>query len=85
MGFAWAILSPLARRRPHVLHVQKAIEDGLADFIMVYDLKRIEAQVEDGFYAGQRWVQRIGFKFENDIPCYGPMGQDFKRYVIIGR
>jgi len=83
LAFAWAVISPVALKRPHVIMTHNSIANGLMDLAEAYNLRRIEACVDESFVVGQRWIEKLGFKYESDIPLFGPQGQDFKRYVIL--
>jgi hypothetical protein len=83
LGFAWAIISPFARRRPHVKVMHDNVKFYLNTFINDYKLRRVEAQVDTGLTPGQVWIEKLGFIYENLIPKYGPTGNDFFRYVIL--
>lgn len=85
LGFAWAVLSPLARRRPHVKITHDAVFASLTEYIKSQNLRRLEANIDSQLYVGQRWVERLGFVKESEMPCFGPQGQDFFKYVIVRR
>lgn len=41
------------------------------------------ATTEKGFAAGCRWLEMLGFKFERDVPGYGPFGDDHALYARV--
>lgn len=81
LGTAWAMLSSEAKNHPYFVH--KAVMEGLEYFILRFKLKRVEANVSDELDPAKRWVERIGFIEESKMPCYGPRGETFIRYVML--
>lgn len=75
VGILWALLSADAGR--HMLWLHRAT-------LRVLDLQRwvrIEADVEEGFPAGCRWLELLGFKSEGQMPKYGLNGETHIRFV----
>ncbi len=35
-----------------------------------------------GFATGERWVTKLGFKFESQMLLYSPKGETFDQYVM---
>lgn len=85
LGFTWAVISPMARQRPHMLVMHYMVQEYLEDYIVMFNYRRIEANVNANFVIGQKWVQRLGFVKESEMPCFGPNGEDFIKYVIVRR
>jgi hypothetical protein len=77
-GICWALLSADSGR--HMLFLHRAVER----FISMNSWRRLEATVEKGFLAGCRWVELLGFKFEGEMPCYGPERETHLRYGRYG-
>ena len=80
LGFAWAIVSALARQHPRALH--GGVKLGLREMIEEHHLRRVEAVVLAHFWVGRRWLQALGFEEESLMPRYGPLGEDFIRVVL---
>lgn len=76
-GVAWALLSNEAAR--HMLWLHRAV----LRFIETQRLRRLEATVVEGFPAGCRWVELLGFEFEGRMRAYGPDGETHLRYARV--
>lgn len=74
MGTVWAVLSADAGR--HMLALHRATER----YLEMQQLRRIEAAVQKGFMPGCRWAELLGFRFEGEMPRYGPNGETYLRY-----
>jgi hypothetical protein len=74
MGVLWAVLSERAGGRMVWLH--RAVQR----FIELEPLRRLEATVEEGFPAGCRWLELLGFEHEGPMPGYGTNGETHIRY-----
>jgi hypothetical protein len=74
---AWAYVGEVPRRRwPAITaRVMRAIEDTHAA-----GYRRIEATVRDGFDAGHRWLQILGFERRCLLPVYDHEGYDHWLY-----
>ena len=46
-------------------------------------VRRIEADVLNGFAAGRRGVHLLGFDDEGLMRCYGPDGADYRRCALL--
>jgi hypothetical protein len=79
LGVAWAILSPLGRQHPLLVH--RAVMRGLEEIIGTHKLRRVECAVARDFLAGRRWVEVLGFEPECECPAYLPDGSTAIRYV----
>jgi len=73
-GICWALLAADPGKHMHALHF------AVKRFISLQPWRRLEATVEEGFGAGCRWVELLGFKFEGSMPKYGPKGETHLRY-----
>lgn len=74
MGILWAALSADAGQRMLWLH------RATLRFLDIKPLRRIEATVEDGFSAGCRWLELLGFEYEGRMRGYGLDGETHLRY-----
>jgi hypothetical protein len=78
-GVLWAVLSATAGK--HMLFLHRATRR----FIDLERWRRLEASVEVGFPAGERWLQLLGFKHEGPLEAFGANGEDHVRYARITR
>lgn len=78
-GLLWALLSAAAGGRMVWMH--RATQR----FLALEPLRRLEASVQEGFPAGCRWLEMLGFKYEGPLEAYGPNGEDHLRYARIHR
>ena len=75
VGSLWAVLSMQAPR--HML----ALHRGVVRFLDIHRyLRRLETTVAKGFAPGCRWVEKLGFRFEGEMPGYGVDGETHLRY-----
>jgi len=77
-GVCWAVLGANPGRHMRWLHY------AVKRFISMEPYIRLEASVEEGFPAGCRWVELLGFKFEGAMPKYGLDGKTHLRYGWYG-
>ena len=77
LGVLWAVLAADAGR--HMLWLHRATRR----FIDISPLQRLEATVEDGFPAGCRWLELLGFEYEGRMRAYGLNGETHLRYARI--
>lgn len=66
----WSVLSKEARKLPFGLHRQTKMLLELHE--REYSLHRIQMQVLEGFEAGYRWAESLGFQEEGLLRSYGP-------------
>jgi hypothetical protein len=52
-------------------------------FLVTCGIRRVEATVDVGFEAGDRWMKMLGFEFEGLMRAYRPDGADMKLYARI--
>lgn len=72
VGRAWSMLTPALLRRPKSLH-----RYALSQLLWAEEnlgLRRVESVVEDGNPAAHRWIKRLGFRHEAEMPHYGLNG-----------
>ena len=74
IGQAWAVLSKDAGK--HMIWINRAVKR----FMEMQDLKRIEATVDEGFFAGCRWARILGFEYEGPMRGFGPNGETHLRF-----
>jgi hypothetical protein len=76
-AMAWALISKDAGR--HMVGVHKAV----SGFLAGAKWRRIEASVDVGFAAGERWLKMLGFVCETPKPmrAYRPDGGDCYLYA----
>jgi hypothetical protein len=79
MGEMWAVLNGSTGC---VLGLNKAVRRVVAGVVRNMSLRRIQANVDANSKVAIRWAEWIGFKFEGEMPKYGPNGEDFLRYVM---
>ena len=74
IGVLWAVLSEAAGS--HMVWLHRATKR----FLTLQEWQRIEATVEEGFPAGCRWLELLGFKHEGPMPKYGLNGETHIRF-----
>ncbi len=79
MGHAWAVLSDALRARPMVLH--REVKRHLDQIDREFRLEQIFATVYEGFPAGRRWLERLGFREEGILTDYLGTGLTYRRSV----
>lgn len=52
------------------------IHRGVMRAFEVYPYKRLVATTETGFVQGRRWLELLGFQFQDTLIGYGPDGRD---------
>lgn len=81
IGLVWAAVAQDVGR--HMLWLHRAVRRYLDAVVMTHRVKRLEATVEEGFEAGCRWIELLGFRFEGRMPWYGLNGETHLRYARI--
>jgi hypothetical protein len=76
-ALAWALISKEAG--PHFRKFHGAV----FRFLQMSDFRRIEATVDVGFDAGERWLKLLGFEYEGRMTAYRPDGYDMLMYARI--
>lgn len=61
-GVAWAFISHDAGK--HMLAITRAVKR----YLVVCPYERVEAVVDEGFDAGHRWLESLGFELETPKP-----------------
>ncbi len=82
VGEAWGVPSVhvLNNKREVVLMAKAALRIILDQD---KDLNRIQAVVLDGFTAGERLAEILGFQCEGVMKKYGKNGEDFKLFALV--
>lgn len=57
----------------------------LAETARLHSLRRIETTVRQGFEAGHRWANMLGFTAEGILRRYAPDGSDYVMYALLPR
>ena len=76
-GILWAVLSADAGR--HMLFLHR----GVKRFLDMQHVRRLEATCEEGFGAGCKWLDLLGFEFEGRMRAYGDLGETHLRYARV--
>jgi hypothetical protein len=76
-AMALVLMSESAGRHFHKIH--RAVNR----FLGIAGFRRVEATVDVGFDAGDRWMKMLGFEFEGLMRAYRPDGADMKLYARI--
>jgi hypothetical protein len=76
-AMALVLMSESAGRHFHKIH--RAVNR----FLDIAGFRRVEATVDVGFDAGDRWMKMLGFEFEGLMRAYRPDGADMKLYARI--
>jgi RimJ/RimL family protein N-acetyltransferase len=76
-ALAWALVSDNAGAH------FKGIHRAVSRFLTVCDFNRVEANVDVGFEAGERWMKLLGFEYEGYLKAYRPDGQDMLLFAKV--
>ena len=79
-GRAWAFLSDALRCRPLLLH--RTVKRALPALANHYELKGMTAEAHADFTAARRWLERLGFHYEETIPRFAGTTEDYVRYRL---
>lgn len=79
LGTLWAVLAGSASG--HLLFLHRAT----IRFMDTEPLRRLEATVQEGFQAGCRWLDLLGFHYEGPMLGYGLDGATHLRYARVRR
>jgi hypothetical protein len=74
-GVCWALLGERATRHMNWLHY------ATKRYIELHSWQRLQASVEDGFTAGCRWLDLLGFHREGSMRNYGDGGETHLLYA----
>jgi len=76
-ALAWALISDEAGSH------FKTIHRAVSRFLDVCEYRRVEANVDVGFEAGDRWMKLLGFEYEGRLKAFRPDGADMLMYARI--
>lgn len=76
-ALAWALVSDNAGAH------FKGIHRAVSRFLTVCDFNRVEANVDVGFEAGERWIKLLGFEYEGYLKAYRPDGEDMLLFARV--
>ena len=82
VGEAWAVTSPLVQKYPLVF--AKTMRSKLIEIIIANSFERVQTIVDAEFRVSQRWLERMGFKYEGEMEKY-ISGRTYLRYAWIRR
>lgn len=76
-AMAWSFIG--ANAGSHMVALTRAVQRHFA----ACGVRRIEAYVDEGFDAGRRWVELLGFEFEGRLEAFLPDGRSQLLYARI--
>lgn len=76
-AIAWTLLSEDSGK--HFVSIHRAV----AGFLKAAKWRRIEATVDVGFDAGERWMGMLGFQREGLMRAYTPDGRDQQLFARV--
>ena len=79
----WMITTDLVSRYPKAFH--QAIANGLEIAGHSMGLWRIQTAVHQNHLVSQKWLRRLGFNREGNMPGYGPDGATYIRMARLNR
>ena len=74
----WLVTTPLVPQYPVCFH--RAISRMLAILEKGMDLWRIQTALHWRHKVSHKWVKRLGFRWEGEMPGYGPDGETYIRF-----
>lgn len=77
-GRAWAFLSDRLRGRPLLLH--RTVKRTLPALFRHYALTSVVAEAHADFAAARRWLERLGFDYEETLPAFAGTTESYARY-----
>jgi hypothetical protein len=79
-GKAWMFLSDGLRARPMLLH--RTVKRALPALVRSYRLRGVSAEAHCKFAAARQWLERLGFRYEADLPRYAGTTENYARYCL---
>lgn len=79
-GVAWLVMTPEGRRE-HPLVAARLLRRLLPE--AARGLRRLEADVLEGWQEGERLMAWLRFEKEGRMPHYGPRGETFCKWVML--
>jgi hypothetical protein len=78
---AWAVPSMSLADCPVAFH--RDVKIVLGQLIETMQLRRVQCTVHNLFRSSRKWLEKLGFHFEGEMPKYGPDGSDHYRYAWV--
>jgi hypothetical protein len=82
VGEGWCVGSPLIQH--FRFSFPKVIHRKIQEIINFYQLDRLQTIVDRDFIISQKWVERMGFQYEGEMPKY-IAGRTYLRYAWVRR
>ena len=79
LGTAWSFTTPQVAAFPCTFH--RAVKRKIEEIAKERNLRRLQMDVPQSHTVSRRWVLRLGFQSEGAMPCYGPDGETWIRFV----
>lgn len=79
-GKAWVFLSDRLRRRPALLH--RTVKRALPALMRHHGLQTVTAEAHKDFAAARRWLERLGFQHQEDLPGFAGTTETYARYRL---
>lgn len=77
----WAIITDLIFKYPYTAH--KLFKKMIAGIEKQYEIHRLQTLCLENFERSQRWLERLGFKYEGKMEKFGPNGETYLRYARV--
>jgi hypothetical protein len=81
VGGGWSLTSPLVEKLPVAFH--RAVRRNILELEEKLCLHRLQITVQASHVVSQRWVERLGFRFEGVLKKYGPDGEDYLLFARV--
>jgi hypothetical protein len=80
VGKGWLYTSTEVDR--HRIAFHRGARGWIEQVVRAWGLRRLEVDVPVWNQMSCRWIERLGFQHESDMPLYGPDGSTWIRYVL---
>lgn len=77
----WIVIGKGFLKKPILL--VKSCKNLINEAILGMDLHRVQMDIDTDFCENLKFAKILGFKFEGRMIKYGPMKQDYDRYVLL--
>ena len=77
----WLVTGELVDSFPLAFH--RAVKYGLQTAMAAMGLWRVQTEINAGHLVSRKWIQRLGFREEGDMPQYGPDQATYVRYAKV--
>ena len=81
VGGLWLVTGELVNQLPLAFH--RAIKYGLGTAMEAMGLWRVQTEINAAHLVSRKWIQRLGFREEGDMPKYGPDQTTYVRYAKV--